>query len=50
MTGTYTLEDFLNASPNNLSPLAFLKWIDGMYQDKNKIHSAYVSNTVVPPL
>ncbi|KAG0295131.1 hypothetical protein BGZ97_004899 [Linnemannia gamsii] len=46
MTGTYTLEDFLNASPNNLSPLAFLKWIDGMYQDKNKIHSAYVSNTV----
>ncbi|KAG0360861.1 hypothetical protein BGZ54_009339 [Gamsiella multidivaricata] len=39
----FTLEEFKSASPDDLSPAAFLQWIDGTFKDKEKLHLAYVS-------
>ncbi|KAF9134451.1 hypothetical protein BGX30_011927, partial [Mortierella sp. GBA39] len=43
MRQQFTLEDFKSASPDDLSPAAFLQWMDGTFKDKAKLHLAYVS-------
>ncbi|KAF9369465.1 hypothetical protein BGX21_005950 [Mortierella sp. AD011] len=40
---TFSLEDFKAASPNDLGPVAFLNWINGSFNEKEKLHLAYVS-------
>ncbi|KAF9994460.1 hypothetical protein BGZ65_009907 [Modicella reniformis] len=39
----YTLEDFKLASPDDLSPVAFLDWVEGSVENKSKLHLAYIA-------
>ena len=39
----YTLEDFKAGSPDDLSPVAFLRWTNRPFTDRHKLYSAYVS-------